>query len=415
MAKVSGTTYIDKNVEAGKTYYYTVRCMNETGAYFGSYNEVGWSIEIPAAIEADFSLEKTDAGVTLSWAAVDGVAKYRVFRKAEGETKFTALAKITGTSYTDKTVEAGKTYFYYVRCMDDTGAYIGIYNETGKSITIEAVTQADFTVESDSEGVKISWNAVDGAAKYRVMRKAEGETKFTAISKISATSYIDKTVEEGKTYTYTVRCIDANGNYTGSYDKTGKTITYSKPGPPYTVMDLTLKETGSGIQLDWSAVDGVAKYRIMRKAEGETKFTAVAKVSKTTYVDKNVLEGKTYTYAVRCMNESGNYIGSYYNTSIKVHGKTEAIFKFGFDGKGVTISWDAVDGVAKYRVMRRVEGESKFTSLAKISGTSYYDTTVEPEIKYYYTVRCIDASGNYIGTYDEEGRYFICHEPPLEE
>ncbi len=147
-----------------------------------------------------------------------------MLRKAEGESSFTALAKVSGTSYTDKTAEVGKTYIYTVRCMNAEGKYIGIYDTNGKSITIEALVKAEFTVEYGISGVKISWNEVDGAAKYRVLRKAEGESGFTALAKVSGTSYTDKTAEAGKTYTYTVRCMDAEGKYIGTYDTTGISI-----------------------------------------------------------------------------------------------------------------------------------------------------------------------------------------------
>jgi len=148
-------------------------------------------------------------------------------RKAEGESKYTALAKITGNMYTDTNVENGKTYTYTIRCMDETGAYIGMYDTAGKAVAVSGVVSAPvFTVDpTPNKGVVISWNAVDGAAKYRIMRKAEGETKFTALAKITGTTYTDKTAEAGKTYTYTVRCMDASNLYVGSYDKVGITIT----------------------------------------------------------------------------------------------------------------------------------------------------------------------------------------------
>ena len=62
-----------------------------------------------------------------------------------------------------------------------------------------------------------------GADKYRVLRK-EGDGSFKALAKVTGTSYVDKTAEKGKTYTYTVRCMTSDGSYIGSYDKKGVTI-----------------------------------------------------------------------------------------------------------------------------------------------------------------------------------------------
>ena len=152
-------------------------------------------------------------------------AKYRVLRKAEGESTFTAMAKVTGTSYTDKTAEPGKTYTYTVRLMNDEGKYFGSYDTVGKSITVEERIIVNYSISNTSTGVRVIWDAIDGVAKYRVLRKAEGETSFTPLAKVTGSNYIDKTVEAGKTYTYTVRCMNESGQYIGTYDTVGKTIT----------------------------------------------------------------------------------------------------------------------------------------------------------------------------------------------
>ena len=89
---------------------------------------------VPKAICADFTVSMVSGKPVISWNAVEGASKYRVMRKAEGESKFTALAKVTGTTYTDKTAEAGKTYYYTVRCMDADGNYIGTYDTVGKGV-----------------------------------------------------------------------------------------------------------------------------------------------------------------------------------------------------------------------------------------------------------------------------------------
>jgi len=612
IAKVGNTTYTDKNAEAGKTYTYTIRYMDASGAYVGTYDKTGKSITV-AALMADVLPERVSNGVKLTWNAVDGAEKYRIFRKTE-DGQFSALAKISNTTYVDKTVEGGKTYYYTVRCMDASGSYIGTYDSTGKSITIEAEKRADFNIESTENGVKISWNAVDGVAKYRVMRKAEGESKFTAISKTAATSCVDKTAENGKTYTYTVRCMDETGAYIGSYDTAGKSITFVtdveinevnfpdeafrtyltdnfdsnhdgffskdeiaavtemtcdnmsiqslkgiekfkaltrlsltnnqlteldlssntelvavvsaanpitsinvnnctklktlgcdlnllttidvsgnpnletlglsenpisdinltnnrklkllyvggtnlsdldisrcdflldayEKGYMYTSQENTLAYEfhmeeevyclvfntdviiisefidpdavdfsleiidGKYVSLNWETFEGAEKYRILRKVDGEESFTPVAKVSGTSYLDRNVEYGKKYIYTIRCIDSSGVYFGSYYKRgkAIEVYGQTEAVFKYKFDGNGLTISWQAVEGASKYRVLRKVEGEDKFTPLVKTSKLSYYDTAIEPGVVYYYTVRCMDDTGAYIGTYNVEGRMF---------
>ena len=59
--------------------------------------------------------------------------------------------------------------------------------------------------ESVYGGVKLTWNKVNGAAKYRVYYK--GSKGWTRMVDTTSTSYIDKDVSSGRNYTYTVRCI----------------------------------------------------------------------------------------------------------------------------------------------------------------------------------------------------------------
>jgi hypothetical protein len=62
--------------------------------------------------------------VTLNWkASVSKVAGYKVYRalRSGGPYKVLQDSPITGTSYVDSTVEAGKTYFYVVVSVTETG------------------------------------------------------------------------------------------------------------------------------------------------------------------------------------------------------------------------------------------------------------------------------------------------------
>ena len=79
--------------------------------------------------------------------------------------------------------------------------------------------------ESVYGGVKLTWNKVNGAAKYRVYYK--GSKGWTKMVDTTSTSYIDKDVSSGKNYTYTVRCLNKSKNkFTSGYNSTGKSIKY---------------------------------------------------------------------------------------------------------------------------------------------------------------------------------------------
>ena len=109
-------------------------------------------------------------GVQISWNAVPGAAKYRVFHKT-GTGNWQGLGNTTGLTFTDTTAVVGVAYDYTVRCVSaDEKTYTSSFDPVGKTITYIA-TPVLRSVENVRGGVQISWNAVPGAAKYRVFHK----------------------------------------------------------------------------------------------------------------------------------------------------------------------------------------------------------------------------------------------------
>ena len=99
--------------------------------------------------------------------------------------------------------------------------------------------------ESVYGGVKISWGKVNGAEKYRVYYK--GSKGWTRMVDTTSTSCIDKDVSAGKTYIYTVRCINSSATkFTSGYDAKGVTVT--------TPVKPSVKPTKTTIKLDKTKV-----------------------------------------------------------------------------------------------------------------------------------------------------------------
>ena len=128
-------------------------------------------------------------------------------------------------SFTDTAVKSGVPDTYTVRCLDSNGNTISDYNHTGWSHTFIGTPKIT-SLSSTSGGVKITWGKVNGAVKYRVFYK--GRNGWTRLGDTTSTSFTDSVVSNGSTYTYTVRCIDNNGNFVSGYDNTGKSIKYVK-------------------------------------------------------------------------------------------------------------------------------------------------------------------------------------------
>ena len=191
-----------------------------------SEDETEIIVEEPEALPAPVleGAENVQGGVALTWQPVEGAAGYRVLRKT-GSGKWKRRADVAETRYTDASVTNGKTYTYTVRCLsadgtDDTGEG----DEDGFTITFRAAPRLK-KVQTVKKGVKITWDKVKGAKRYRVLRKTGGGG-WKRVGTTKEGSYTDKSADRCIAYTYTVCCLSADGKtVTSGYDGKGKTIT----------------------------------------------------------------------------------------------------------------------------------------------------------------------------------------------
>lgn len=227
--------------------------------------------------------ESINGGVKISWGKVNGAEKYRIYYK--GSKGWTRMVDTTSTSYIDKDVSSGKNYTYTVRCINSSATkFTSGYDSKGKFvkyISAPKITKA----ESVNGGVKISWNKSNGAEKYRVYYK--GSKGWTRLADTTSTSYTDSKVSSGKTYIYTVRCINSSANkFTSGYDAKGVTVTTPvKPSVKLDKTSLTLTKgktytlktavTGTNKAVSWSSSNSsVASVDKNGKVTAKTKGTA---------------------------------------------------------------------------------------------------------------------------------------------
>ena len=73
------------------------------------------------------------------------------------------------------------------------------------------------------------------------------------------------------------------------------------------------------------------------------------------------------------------------------------------DSSGITVTWNAADGAAQYRVYRKDAANPKWKGIANVTGTSWTDKTAKAGVKYTYTVRGINANGALSSGFDKTG------------
>ena len=166
---------------------------------------------------------------TLKWDKVAGAAKYEVYRARSLNGDYIKYSTVTGTSYTNSSyIENGNTYYYKVRALDANGT-AGPWSDVVAVTCRLGLTAPTVTGGNDSQGrPTLKWKAVTGAAKYEVYRARSLNGDYIKYSTVTGTSYTNISyIENGNTYYYKVRALDANGT-AGAWSSI-VSVTYRKP------------------------------------------------------------------------------------------------------------------------------------------------------------------------------------------
>ncbi len=296
MGETDKTSFTDTVVKSGTTYTYAVQTVDKKNRLTSELSDSfdGTFISVPKVGD----IHTADGGVSLSWKAVDGAQGYRVMRSSGDEWETVGLT--AETSFLDTSAESGVSYSYTVACTDADGADISAYNEKGFGCTYVAAPMID-RIYSDNSGVVLRWEPVAGAYQYRVFYK--GKNGWTRLGVTTKTSFTDTDVGEGKTYLYTVRCMNKNGDYISDYHREGFYGTYRGKVP------FTAESAAEGVRLTWEPIEGVAAYRVFYK--GRDGWERLAKVEGNSFTDTALKDGGSRVYTVRGMDENDSYITGY--------------------------------------------------------------------------------------------------------
>lgn len=167
---------------------------------------------------------KNSGYVYLNWKKVSGAKGYEIYRstsKNSNYKKIKTISKGSTVTYKDKSVKAGKTYYYKIRGYKTSGGETvkSGYSGIQKVKVLKKISSVSGS--STKSQVKVKWKAVGSASKYQIYRSTSknGTYKKIATVKKGQLSYKDKSVKKNKTYFYKVRAVGAgfNGNSYGSY------------------------------------------------------------------------------------------------------------------------------------------------------------------------------------------------------
>ena len=242
------------------------------------------------------SYEPGDNCVKLTWTEVAGATKYGVVGYQNGTWKL--ITQGYTTSYVLEGLRTGAEYTVAVVAMLDGEWNMDFSNAI--TVTPNASKVPVITYEAGDNAVKLTWTAVEGATKYKVIGQASNG-KWVEIEGAEgyATSYILKDLKVGTDYTVAVvAMIDGKWNMDVS-----NAVVVTPKAPAVTVptnIQVAYSEEFHQMRFTWDAVENAQAYGVSVYLAGKWRVqTSSIPASTTSFTTpKNLKPGSTYKIAI---------------------------------------------------------------------------------------------------------------------
>jgi len=311
LRSTADTTYDNVSITPGVKYYYRIKAVSGYDVASDYSATVAATCDLARPVVTASNVASTGK-IKLTWKAIDGATGYEVYRATSKDGTYHLLNTVTSTSYTNKSAQAGKTYYYKVRAVCDVAAAKSAYSAVD-TITCDLARPVVTASNVASTGkVKLTWKAIDGATGYEVYRATSKDGTYHLLNTVTSTSYINKSAQAGKTYYYKVRAVCDVAAAKSAYSAVD-TITCDLARP-----NVAAALKNGKPYLGWDAVEGATGYEIYRATAKDGPYTKLNTVTGTVYHNVSATGGTTYYYRVRAVCGVSAAASAYDTDAIKV-------------------------------------------------------------------------------------------------
>lgn len=329
--------------------------------------------ETPKAPSNLKAVNKSD-GVCLTWDPAEGTGNYVILRDGV-QTGTSADA-----SYTDKSAKSGVVYSYSVKA---------VAGETASAPSDAAVIMFLAVPENvkcvcEAEGIRVSWDAVDGATGYTLYRRLSTSDTWTSVftsTEAATLSKLDKGVTDGRTYFYTVRAnfksTDGNTRYTSVMAASAEKIECNLVSSLDTPTIKSVTNGFSSILVKWTKVSGADGYYIYRRTEGSDTWTKLKTItqpksgSTVSFGNTKSDNGTVYTY--KAVAYRGTTVSSDSNEKSYMRLTYPTLTASSTTAGKITLRWTGNEYATSFQI-EYTQGES-FTGATRKTLTSYKTST----------------------------------------
>ena len=345
-----------------------------------------------AAVMSEIQISAVSAGANsaaVSWSAIPGATGYELYRSTSSTSGYTSAYLGSETSFTDAGLVTGITYYYKVRAYytGGSGTTYGSFSAYASVKPILPIPGSVLAQSASYNSVRVSWNAVDGAAGYRVYRATSAGGKYSLVATTASLSCTNTKLNTGTTYYYKVCAYVGAAKTNGGYSA----VVSAKPMLSKVTGQNAVMASATSVRISWSAVAGRTSYQVLRSDAPDGVYKVIGTTTKTYYTNSKITPNRTYYYKVRAYRtvqrkkiySPESDVTSAMPVFQTVSGASASMYSV----TGNKITWNAVPGRKGYEIWRSDAEDGVYKYIATTTSTYYYNKSLIPNRTYYYKVR----------------------------
>jgi fibronectin type 3 domain-containing protein len=458
----TGPTFADTSAVPGTAYVYHVRAFN----YDGDESEASDTTTIAIAAEPNAPIAPTGLTVTeivysppslkLEWNASENAASYAIYRKLNEEAVFASMASTSEPSFTDSSIQLGKTYNYQVKAVSEDGEE----SEPSSTLTVH-VEKNSTEAPASNHTYKFDWGTPSGPVaeghiqvsertlytvqlgygfltapdsrmrsapaddplridfillgnhefvvdvpygKYKVKVIAgDGTNSQSTVGAIQGQSFGELKTNSGQFKEHEAVVEVTDGKIRLTFEKGRVVAVYvspmvSKPKGLTSVVDMA-----SGIpsvKLEWNEGVGASSYKVYRRLQNAADFALIGNTEAAALTDHDVMLAMTYEYQVRAVSLEGDesepseiWTVVVVDPAVNKPAAPTGLSVIETTENSVRLSWQAVTGALSYYIYRSDAENKSYAYIGRTTGTQYTDMNVSTHKPLYYKVAAVNEGG----------------------
>ena len=382
------TSYTISGLDYGRDYYIWSGSANGSGGV-RSTNSTKVTTEMNSSGPEQKAAKGGIRKITVSWNAFSGAKSYKVFfGKTDKISGAEELTGITGTSYEIGNLDAGATYYTWVKAVTASGDS-GVSNIQSARTLPAAPVLATPTVSGNT--ISLNWEAADGAewyyVRYGTTDKYENSGRTGAIT---GTSYTLQGLEFSRKYYIWMEAYHEGGGV--RTPNAVEVTTGEDAGTP----KQNAPEGGQFmVTVNWEAVTGADSYNVYYGTSAG--FSAASKktgVTGTSCEVKGLQAGTTYYTWVTAVS-GGKESAPSNRKGVITMPKAATLKTPVVSGNSITLSWDEVTGATKYYLRYGTSSDvNKSKTTVYITDETYTIADLEYNTTYYIWIVSVNDSGS---------------------